>query len=249
MPLISIVTPALNCDSALWQTIHSINSQDWHRIEHVIVCVDSEPALMPEKTSHFSRLILRRPPRGVYDAINEGLKQCTGQIIGILNAGDIYTCTDALSHIAGLLDNRHADPDYVYGPVVYFNKAGRIVRRYHCPELELKQLCRGIYPPHPSLYMRRDALSATGFYATDYKICGDFDMWLRLAQSQLKGYKYSTPLAAMASDGMSASWHSRLITNPRERLACLRAHGLPSSPIALLARYPRLLHEFFNPAR
>lgn len=236
---ISIVTICRNNSRGLAKTLESVRSQHFGDIEHIIV--DGESTDDTTKILQASDAkALTTSPKGVYNAINVGISATSGDIIGLLHAGDVFADSKVLDDIAHTFDNQRCD--YLYGNIFYVNGRGKVTRRYRGASSSLSQLLHGNMPPHPSLYMTRDCLSRIGQYVENYKICGDFDMFIRLfSDADLKGFYFDRDVVAMATGGMSTTIYNRLFTNPRERLSALRAHGLPANPLRMLSHYINII--------
>lgn len=232
---ISIVTICRNNSKGLARTIESVRSQYYADIEHVIV--DGESTDGTDKLlENCGATVISASPKGVYNAINVGIDATSGDVIGLLHAGDVFADEKVLNDIAHVFENQHCD--YLYGNIFYVNGHGRVTRRYRGASSSLSQLLHGNMPPHPSLYMTRQCYDKIGQYVENYKICGDFDMFIRLfSNTELKGAYLDRDVVAMAAGGVSATLFNRLFTNPRERLDALRAHGLPANPLRMLKHY------------
>lgn len=243
-PVVSIITPTLDDGPALKRTAASIDSQSWKAVEHIIVNgADSEPEFASGSSS--SRRIINTPPRGVYDAVNHGLRVCTGDIIGILNGNDHLASTDVLERIVA--EFNLPGTDFVYGHVYFSDSNGRITRRYRSDRYSVDSLAHGFAPPHPSLYISRQTLERIGLYDCNYVTAADFDMFVRLfSDPSLNGRLLDMYFVEMSRGGLSGSWRNRLLTNPRERLKSLKSHGFRTGPLSLLPRYIRLFKEYLK---
>lgn len=243
-PLVSIITPTLDDGPALRRTVASIDSQSWKPVEHIIVNGAGSETELPSGSSS-SRRILNTSPRGVYDAVNHGLRACTGDIIGILNGNDRLASPDVLARIVE--EFNQTGTDFVYGHVYYSDSSGNITRRYRSDRYRIDDLLHGFAPPHPSLYISRRTLERVGFYDCSYVTAADFDMFVRLfSEPSLKGRLLDMYFAEMSCGGLSGNWRNRLLTNPRERLKSLRSHGFRTGPFSLLPRYFRLFKEYLK---
>ena len=83
---ISIVTPTFNSAATIRDTLNSIGSQDHANIEHIIVDGGSKDDTLKivSEYPHVSKII-SEPDRGLYDAMNKGIRLATGDVVGILN--------------------------------------------------------------------------------------------------------------------------------------------------------------------
>lgn len=239
----SIITATLGPGSDLDRTVRAIDSLDYPAIEHIIVSATELGQQCAGAPANVRRRLLTCPPAGVYDAINRGIALATGDIIALVNGGDVPAGDRVLEAVASVF----ADPtvDYISGAVEVVDSRGVVVRRFAPVALSMELLEQGIAPAHPSLFIRAAAARSIGPYRPEFTTAGDFDMWVRLAlRPDLKGVTTHYVLNRMSSGGLSQRWSSRLWTNPRQKLAILRRNGLRANPLRLLKRYTRLLIEF-----
>ncbi len=241
---VSIVTVTYNEAKMLHYALDSVKEQTYRHIEHIVV--DGNSTDKTKKiVSRYRRIkFYSREPLGVYDALNYGLKQCTGDIVGFVHGSDALASDTVISKVVKAFE---ADPelDFVYGDLQYVEpvtrRRGRI---YHADRFEPHQLIGGMAPPHPTLYMRRRTAEYIGEYSTDYPIAGDFDMWIRLFKDKSLKYKYIPELIAkMTTGGLSTRWRARLFYNNIEKLRVLHHNGLPANPIRLGMKYLYVIRD------
>lgn len=238
---ITVVTITVNPDAELATTLESIERQRGVEVESIVVdgCRRSEEFKSRFPSSRF----FSHPQNGVYEAINFGMSHASGELVGLLHGGDSYPEDDILLKVARAFEDEPS-LDFTYGDIRYVKGPERTPGRvYPGGRLERGQLVCGIIPPHPSLYLRREAAQGLGKYREDLTICSDFDMWIRLALSGLKGRRLPIIVADMSSGGISTKLRNRLITNNYEKLKVLKSHNLPANPIRLLGRYFSLIQQ------
>ena len=91
-PKFSIITVTYNAGQVLEKTIQSVISQTYRQIEYIVVdggSKDNTLEIVNKYQEHISRVI-SEPDKGLYDAMNKGIKLATGDVIGLINAGDTY---------------------------------------------------------------------------------------------------------------------------------------------------------------
>ncbi len=244
---ITIVTVTLNKAEALSCAINSVLAQSYDNIEHIIVDGYSSDGTTEIVTKYPKLKFIQAAPAGVYDALNQGIKTATGDIVGLLHSDDVLSSPDVIERVAQEFEN-DPDLDFIYGDMRYVKPlSNRTTRIYHASEFQPSELSGGIAPPHPTLYMRRTVAEHIGEYSTDYDIAGDFEMWCRLFKDKSLKYKYLPMIMVnMATGGLSSTLKARLFINNQEKLRALRANGLPARPMSLLRKYFMIARDFIK---
>src|SRR5437867_1437077 len=128
MPLVSIVTPVLNGERFLPETLESVHGQDYPRLEHVVVDGGSTDGTLDLLRAAPGTVWVSGPDRGMYDAVGRGFDLARGEILAYQNADDRYLVPGAVSAAVHHLCE-HPDVDVVYGDFRYIDEAGRVMRR------------------------------------------------------------------------------------------------------------------------
>lgn len=154
---ISIITATYNSSVTVRDTLTSVAQQDHPLIEHIIVdglSTDNTLGIVKE-FPHVARVVSEKDA-GIYDAMNKGVQLATGDVIGILNSDDFYTCTDVLAKVAAAFN----DPtiEAVYGDLQYvkYNNIQLVTRTWKAGLFKKGNLYYGWMPPHPTfLFAKR----------------------------------------------------------------------------------------------
>lgn len=193
-PLFTIITPLLNGAATLAGCLASVRLQGV-AVEHLVMDGGSTdagrdlveaarrqpPPPGPPHTLHF----FSEPDRGLYDAINKGLGRAAGDIIGILNADDVYASPGVLRHVARALENDavsacYGDLRYVMPPAAGTPAAPRrIARFWRAGPYRPRRFYWGWMPPHPTVFVRRSVYEQCGGYRTDLSSAADYEWILR----------------------------------------------------------------------
>jgi len=244
---ISVITVCFNSAQTLARAIQSVVDQDWPYIEHIIVDGGStdETVQILQKFNHLAALVIE-PDKGIYDAMNKGLRLATGEIICFLNADDQYASTSVLSCVAKkMMDSK---VDALMGDVVFFHKENpkRNIRRYRSDRFSPERLMWGWMPAHPGLFLSSTEVRRVGYFNIDYRIAGDFEFIVRFFYKQNIRYQYLTKvLVRMQTGGVSTGGlRSKILLNLEILRAC-RENGLKTNLLKVLARYPVKILEFF----
>ena len=131
---------------------------------------------------------ISEPDKGIYDAMNKGIRLATGDVVGILNSDDFYTSVSVLSKVA----EEVTDVEAVYGDIHFVNDSDltRCVRYYSSAGFSPWKMKMGFMPAHPSFYCRREVYLKYGLFDTSFRIAADFDQLLRLLYVNRISTKY-----------------------------------------------------------
>jgi glycosyltransferase len=184
------------------------------------------------------------PDAGIYDAMNKGIARATGDVVGTLNADDLYAGPGVLASVAGAFA---PGVDAVWGDLVYVAGAdpARVVRTWRSGPYAPGRFERGWMPPHPAFFARREAYLRHGAFDTAYRIAADFELMLRfLAVAGLPSRHLPEVLVRMRTGGASNRSPAAIL---RANLECWRAcrrHGLAVGPAfiprKILGKVPQL---------
>jgi len=244
---ISIVTISYNSAKTIADTLRSVATQTHTDIEHLIIDGQSSDKTMQEVAaqSHPKLIFSSEPDKGIYDAMNRGVKRATGEVIGILNSDDFYVRDNVLKEVAAAFA---IDPalDVVLGDVD-FVKSGDLenpVRTYQASGFKTWMFRFGFMPPHPAVFVRKTAYERVGYYKMGYKIAADFDFLLRLLL--IDGAKYQATgkhWVRMLTGGASTSgWQSNFVITKEMHRSLLENKVFSSIPMLLI----RLPVKFFR---
>jgi glycosyltransferase involved in cell wall biosynthesis len=182
-PLVSIITASLNAAGHLEKAIASVAAQSYPRIEHIVVDGGSSDGTVEMLRKYDGRIEwTSEPDRGQSDAINKGFSRARGEILGWLDADNVYE-PRAVAEAVELLETR-PDAGVVYGGVLDVDISGRIVREYMPPEFTLERFLlyhEFNFMPPSSTFIRRDVLERAGLLDVSLHYTMDFDLWLRMA--------------------------------------------------------------------
>lgn len=224
--------------------MQSVIGQTYKDVEYIIVDGGSDDGTM-EIVKEFEprfegrlRWVSERD-RGIYDAMNKGIRMATGDVVGILNSDDFFAADDILEKVNAEFET-YDDIDGVYGDVIYVDNKDvtKIVRRYSSAKFTRKKIIYGMMPAHPSFYAKKSCFEKYGYYNIDYKITADYDMFVRFVWVEDIAMKYiPVDFVVMRTGGTSSSGMMTHKTIMREHIASVRAHGVPSNFFLQSLRY------------
>lgn len=244
---VSVITASLNSEKTICQTIESVNCQSYSNKEHIIIdgkSSDRTVELIKSKIDKVS-VFLSEKDKGMYDAINKGIRVATGDIIGVLNSDDFFCDGNVLKKLMDVFNND--DVDAVYGDVAYIDRKDpdKIVRYYSSKSFHPGKFRYGFQPAHPSFYVKRSILEQYGLYKSEYKIAGDFELLVRLIYaSGIKTRYLSFPFVFMRMGGLSNKSLKNVILMNREDLQACRENGINTNILNIYLKYPIKVFEF-----
>jgi glycosyltransferase involved in cell wall biosynthesis len=221
---ISIITVCFNSKDFIQQTIDSVAAQTYPNIEHVVIdggSTDGTVAIL-EANKHKINYI-SEPDKGIYDAMNKGVKLATGDAIGTLGAGDFYPNNSVISKVAAGFEKYKTDA--IYGDKQYVNPENieKTVRYWSAGEYKIENWLEGWMPPHQAFYLRKNAFEKYGLYLPEFRSAGDYELMLRmLYKNKLSATYIPELLVTMLTGGTStASFSNRIKANLEDRKAWL----------------------------
>lgn len=241
---ISIITATYNSGKTVGDTLKSVLAQTYHDYELLVVdgaSKDNTLEVVKKMEPLFEGRMryISEPDKGIYDAMNKGIRMATGDVIGILNSDDFYTSDDALACIAWTLENEKVDA--VYGDIHYVDDEDlkKCVRYYSSKPFRRWMMRLGFMPAHPSFYCRKEVYEKFGaFDAENYRVAADFENLLRLIfVNKIKTHYISKDFVTMRTGGASSSGlesHKRIM---RDHLKALKKNGVYSNIFLLGLRY------------
>ena len=148
----SIVTISLNSADFIEDAIESVLAQDYKNVEYIIIDGASTDGTLDiiEKYKNKIAKIVSEPDKGIYDAMNKGIKIARGDIVGFLNSDDLYIGNKALTKIADCFINQKIDG--CYGNLIYINRLNKsmVTRYWKAGKFSEKKIKRGWIIPHPT---------------------------------------------------------------------------------------------------
>ena len=178
-PRISIITIAFNNATDIEPTLRSVVTQDYPAIEYIVVDGASSDGTLEIVKRYGNDIdqVISEPDEGMYDAINKGIAAATGDVIGLIHAGDRLYGTDVAGAIAKAFEN--PDLEATYGHSVLVNQADQPVRVNPSKPFSRARIRFGWMPSHQSIYMRRERFERYGAYRNDLGGSGDYEFFIR----------------------------------------------------------------------
>ena len=241
MTKFTVVTITYNAAALVGRTLDSVLHQTYEDVEHLIIDGASTDQTLPmaeayKEASDASAcghkvIIHSEPDKGIYDAMNKGLMQASGDYIVYMNAGDFFPSADTLEQIARrchLNEQPTAElPAVLYGLTNIVDGEGRFLRPRRLappPRLTWRSFRHGMLVCHQAFYARTD-LAQQCPYDRRYRFSADFDWCVRImrkaARKKLPLVYTGTTVADFMDGGMTTKNHSLSL---RERFRIMTRH-------------------------
>ena len=229
----SIVTVAMNGAGTIEDAIDSVAAQTYGDVEHVIVdggSTDGTVEIIKRHNGGIARWV-SEPDRGIYDAMNKGITMATGDVIGMLNADDVYADERVLEDIASSFAARGVDS--CYGDLVYVDrKSGRVVRYWRAGECREGLFKKGWHPPHPTFFVRRAVYEKYGLFDQSLTIAADYEIMLRfLVRHRISAVYIPRVIVKMRDGGVSNRSIRNIVLANAECYLAWKRNGLAVSPM------------------
>ncbi len=204
---VSIITVALNSELYIEDSIKSVVSQNYKNIEYIIIdgkSTDSTLQIM-EKYKKYINILISEPDKGIFDAMNKGINNTTGDIIAILNSDDYYTDNSVISTVVNEFENYNTDS--IFGNISIIDPiTNKIRRKWRNNKYKRKNFRKGWHPAHPAFFVKKEIYNKLGTFNLKYKIAADYELMLRfLYKNKItsKMIEQKTPLVIMRAGGNS----------------------------------------------
>lgn len=234
-PRISIITPSLNQGSYIEETIVSVLGQTFLDLEYIIMdggSTDNTLEVINRYKSDPRLLFYSKLDKGQYDAVNHGFLRASGDILGWINADDIYA-KDTLAKISAVFQNS-PDTEIVYGRLYSFKTGQKSRRRMFCRDFSYKWLRRYCYTNPSVTFIRRSVIEHDGFLIdTSVPTYGDWDWYLRMAQHGKRFKFISETLGYFRIHAYSRIMRMDKKQSRSERRMIEQRHGIPLNYMTL----------------
>lgn len=237
---VSIVTVCRNANRTIVDCLSSVLYQEGADIEYIVIdgqSTDDTLRRIEPFAGRIARLVSEKDA-GIYDAMNKGLSLANGEVIGFLNADDIFATHNVVATIVEEFKTKRID--IVFGDVEIYTDAGRLIRIYRGNRFHPNAIRSGCLPPHPTFYARTGLLRNAGGFNTHFKIAADFDLMMRAFLHQTPSWTYlPQTLVRMRAGGASNQGLSSYMTISRELIAACRNNGIKPNKLAIHGRVVR----------
>ena len=209
-PLVSIVTVVYNGADCLRETIESVIGQTYRNLEYILVdggSTDQTLSIIKDYEDSIDYWV-SEPDRGLYDAMNKGIALSTGQLIGILNAGDRYE-PEAIATVVENWQSQTLPAIFTGNCRVLTEKLDpkspngdrAILESGNPQKLPIRMI------PHAAIFVTKDVYESQGLFDLGFKIASDFDFLCRCYQSAIPFHFIDQTLVTTDPRGISGNYY------------------------------------------
>ena len=213
-PKISVVTVCFNAVEGVEKTILSVINQTYPDIEYIIIdggSTDGTVDVIKKYADHISYWV-SEPDKGIYDAMNKGIKAATGEWINFMNAGDCFVNSMVVQQMVGEIDS---------GIRILRGNIIRVYSNFKIKAVGVTKQDPGLIDMfdntfhHQACFVQRSLFNDYGLYSTEYELCSDWKFFFECVVSHGVKSKYvDLSVAYFAMDGASSY---RSFTYQKER--------------------------------
>ena len=242
----SVITAVLNNREIIEDCIQSVINQTYKNRESIIVDGGSADGTVDVIKKYGDRITkwVSEPDRGLYDALNKGIRIANGDIIGFLHADDVYENNEVIEKVADVFIKYNVDS--CYGDLLYVDKnnTNKIIRYWKSQPYRNGLFRKGWMPPHPTFFVKKEVYEKYGYFNTDFKIASDYELMLRfLHKYKISSYYIPEVLIKMRLGGASNRSLKNLITKTTEDYRAWKVNNLKKSfytiPFKNLSKIPQ----------
>lgn len=245
---ISIVTVCYNSASTIRDTLESVLSQTYENIEYIVVDGASKDSTLEIISDYEGRIstVLSEPDKGIYDAMNKGIKLATGDYVGILNSDDVFSSTSTIQELVTFLQmNPDCDASYANLVFVQRDNTDVVTRKYSSSSFSPWKIRFGFMLPHPTFYARRALFEQYGYYKLGYRVSADFELMARFITHGIKLARHDANMVKMRQGGISTTGFWWKIHQNMEIVRACRENGIYTNIFMIAMKIPFKIASYF----
>ena len=212
-PTLSIITICYNIKDEIERTCKSIVNQTWQDFEWIVVDGGSTDGTVDilKKYQKKMSVFISEPDKGIYNAMNKGIKLAKGKWLNFMNGGDCFATKDVLEKV---FKNKDYAADVLYGYLhLYRPNGAEEVRQY--PDKITKEYFYNSTIGHQASFVRHDLFDKYGMYNEGYRIVSDWEKWIVFAENKCKFEHIKMIIADFWYDGIGSIMNEKHLNEKR----------------------------------
>ena len=235
---ISIITVSFNSAVTIQKTFNSVKCQTYPNIEYIVIdgnSTDGTQEIIKQNQVLIDKWV-SEPDKGLYDAMNKGIRKATGDVVGIVNSDDTFYDEKVVEKIADF--HLQYDIQASVGNIKQHNKKGIHKRTYSSRYWEPEKLKIGFMPPHPSIFFEKELFEKFGYYELNFIIGSDYELITRFFLKNKIKWKYSKiTTTSMLAGGLSSSGVKSYKLITKEIQKALKMNDIKFNPLTIKMRF------------
>lgn len=230
---ISLITVCFNSVRTIEETILSILAQSHPALQYIVVDGGSTDGTLDILNKYRDKIdvLISEPDKGIYDAMNKGILHAKNEVIGLLNADDLYADSKVLADVASAF----TDPklEVTFGDLIYFqsDNPAKIVRYWQSSSFAPGLFGKGWAPAHPTFFARQSVYQKYGLFNIDMKMGNDVELMMRFLEKYKVNSRYlSKILVKMRLGGVSNRTLKNILVQNQSILQAAKMLDIPISP-------------------
>jgi len=206
VPDVTIITVVRNGSDFIEQTILSVVNQTYNNIEYLVIDGNSTDKTVEIIKRYNDKIAywLSENDKGIYDAMNKGIRLATGKWIGILNCGDYFVKSSTISDL--FLNNTYDEFELIYGNMFMRHVFPGDSRQYNqllLSNSDFRMLKKKFIVGHGSCFFKRTCIEKNGDYDLSFKIAADTELLLRYLKNGIRWKHINIPVHYFDTSGVS----------------------------------------------
>ncbi|MBR1448439.1 MAG: glycosyltransferase [Prevotella sp.] len=200
--LVTVITISYNSGKTIRRTIESVLSQTYPNIEYIVIdgqSTDDTISIIKQYGNKISSWV-SEPDKGIYDAMNKGLRAAHGTIISILNSDDAFHSSTSVQEVVDFY--QHTPKECIIHGNIEYHEQGKqpfILR----PLPHISTIKKEPAVLHPTMFVPKAVYDRSGVFSLDYRIAADYELMLRFFTSGVKYQYMNVCIVDMYSGGAS----------------------------------------------
>lgn len=246
---VTLITVCRNAAAVIGASLDSVFAQTHADLEVIVIDGAStdgtQEVLQPyrDKLAYY----VSEPDKGIYDAMNKGLRAATGEVIGFVNAGDLLMTPKVIAQVVEAFQRAHVDA--VYGDIIMVDEHDihKVHRTWLSGTYHRANFRKGWMPPHVGTFIRKSAYDRFGHFNTDLRIAADYEILLRmLYKHEIRTIHLREVLVRFRLGGMSNGSVKHILKANREVRASWGLNGLQAPPLLVTRKLWSKVMQFFH---
>jgi glycosyltransferase involved in cell wall biosynthesis len=245
---VSIITVCFNSDKTIEDTLKSIQSQTYSDIEYIVIDGNSKDSTN-EIVSQYNDIVtvhISETDKGLYDAMNKGIRLATGDVIGILNSDDVFASKNSLSQLMSGFNSGKVDA--VYSDLVHVSEfnLNKVTRLYSSKVFSRFLIRFGFMLPHPTFYVKRSIYEEFGLYEINYRAAADFELITRFVSNNITLKRVPAITIKMREGGVSSSGFKGRVQQTFEIVRACKENDIYTNIFFVMLKVPYKVLTLFT---